>query len=99
MIFSSDNEIGTTNHTEGETAIIMGLSMLRLREKRVLVYGSDVDLFVLLLAHYQNIDCSEIYMKSLSGYTCISAVHDFLGGEIASALLPFYALTGCDITG
>ena len=99
MIFSSDIEIGTTNHTEGETAIIMGLSMLRLREKRVLVYGSDVDLFVLLLAHYQNIDCSEIYMKSLSGYTCITAVYDFLGGEIASALLPFHALTGCDITG
>ena len=52
----------------------MGLSMLRLREKRVLVHGSDVDLFVLLLAHYQNIDCSEIYMKSLSGYACITAV-------------------------
>ena len=99
VIFSSDIEIGTTNHTEGETAIIMGLSMLRLHEKRVLVYGSDVDLFVLLLAHYQNIDCSEIYMKSLSGYTCITAVYDFLGGEIASALLPFHALTGCDITG
>ena len=98
-IILSSSGTGTTNHTEGETAIIMGLSTLMLQDKRVVVYGSDVDLFVLLLAHYQNIDCLEIYMKSLSGYTCITAVRDFLGGDVAAALLPFHALTGCDITG
>ena len=86
-----------SNHSEGETAIILGLSKLMLQGKQVLVYGSDVDLFVLLLAHYQNIDCSLIYMKSI--YTSISSVHDFLGKQTSSALLSFHAITGCDIAG
>ena len=99
VILSSQFENSTTNHTEGETAIVMGLCSLELLQKRVVVYGSDVDLFVLLLAHYQNIGYREIYMKSLTGYTSITAVFNSLGSEVASALLPFHALTGCDITG
>ena len=38
-------------------------------------------------------------MKSLTGYTSITAVFNSLGSEVASALLSFHALTGCDITG
>ena len=38
-------------------------------------------------------------MKFLTGYTSITAVFNSLGSEVASALLPFHALTGCDITG
>lgn len=87
------------NHSEGETAIILGLSTMILHEKRVLVYGSDVDLFALLVAHHENIDCATIFMKSLSGYTCITAIRDFLGGDVASALIVFHALSGCDIAG
>ena len=56
-ILSSQTGHGETNHTEGETAIITGLCSVDLRHKRVVVYGSDVDLFVLLIAHYQNIGC------------------------------------------
>ena len=97
LTFSSCTGEGTTNHKEGETAIIMGLSSMKLQEKRVVVYGNDVDLFVLLLAHYNNINCLDLHMKSLSGFTPITAVHDFLGSEVASALLPFHALTGCDV--
>ena len=54
-ILSSQTGHGETHHTEGETAIITGLCSVDLRHKRVVVYGSDVDLFVLLIAHYQNI--------------------------------------------
>ena len=99
VILSSQAGHSATNHTEGETAIIMGLSSIGLLQKRVVVYGSDVDLFVLLLAHYQNIGCREMFMKSLTGYTSITTVFNFLGHEVASALLSFHALTGCDITG
>ena len=72
---------------------------MELSEKRVTVYGNDVDLFVLLLAHYKNIDCQQIHMKSLTGYTSITEVYNFLGNEVALALLAFHALTGCDVTG
>ena len=65
VTLSSYTSRGVTNHSEGETALILGLSTWVLQEKHVVVYGSDVDLFMLLLAHYQNIDCSQIYMKSL----------------------------------
>ena len=57
-----------------------------------------MDLFVLLLAHYKNIDCIDIQMKSLPGYTSIILVHEFLGHEVASAILPFHALSSCDVT-
>ena len=58
-----------------------------------------MDLFALLVAHYENIDCAAIFMKSLSGYTCITAIHEFLGGDVAFALIVFHALSGCDIAG
>lgn len=99
IISSYSPERDTTNHTEGETAIIMALSLLDVEEKHVVVFGNDVDLFVLLLAHYQNINCAALYMKSLSGYTSISEVYNFLGPNVSSALLPFHAFTGCDISG
>ena len=89
----------TNNHSEGETAIILGLSTMVLTGKRVLVYGSDVDLFTLLLAHYENIECTELFMKNISGYICISAIRNFLGTSASSALLVLHAITGCDITG
>ena len=99
ITYSSRNGEGVTNHREGETAIIMGLSSMDLRQKRVIVNGNDVDLFVLLLAHYTHINCLEIHMKSLKGYTSMTSVYNFLGHNVASALLPFHALTGCDVTG
>ena len=40
-------------------------------------------LFALLVAHYENLDCATIFMKFLLGYTCITAIRDFLGGDIA----------------
>ena len=90
---------GVTNHKEGETSIILGLSTIELKKRKVVVYGNYVDLFVLLLAHYENIDCMNIQMNSLTGYSSITAIYDILGHEVASALLPFHALTGCDVTG
>lgn len=47
---------GVMNHKEEETAIILGLSEMEWKQQKV-VYGSDVDLFLLLLAHYDNIEC------------------------------------------
>ena len=40
-----------------------------------------------------------MFMKSLAGYTSITATFDFLGHQVASALLSFHALTGCDVSG
>ena len=100
IIFSSiraSEEV--TNHKEGETAIILGLSTMDLKQRKVVVYGNDVDLFVLLLAHYRNIDCKDLQMKSLLGYISLTAIYNFFGHQVSSALLPFHALTGCDVTG
>ena len=55
---SSFSDTGSTNHTEGKTAINMGLRMMSLLDKRVVVFGNDVDIFVLLLAHYEFNNCS-----------------------------------------
>ena len=79
----------------------MGFSQSMLREKRVMVYvyESDKDFFVLLLAHYHEIDCADLYIKTLAMYTHLAEVFNFLGRGVTSVLLPFHALTGCDITG
>ena len=98
LTHSSFSWEGVRSDKEGKTAVILGLSEMELKQQNVAVYGNDVDLLVLLLAHYNNIDCLYIQMKSLAGYTSITAVHEFLGHEVLSALLPFYALTCCDVT-
>ena len=84
---------------EGETAIILGLTAMNIEQKRVTVYASDSDLFALLLMDYSSFNCHELHMKSLTGYTSITAVHEFLGHVVAEALLSFHALNGCDTTG
>ena len=42
---------------------------------------------------------STFRMRSLSGFTPITAVRDFLESDVASALLPFHAVIGCDLAG
>ena len=71
---------------------------MELKQQRVAVHEIEVDLLVLLLAHYSNIDCIEIQMKSLAGYTSITAERKFLDHKVVFAILPFLAITGCDVT-
>ena len=55
---------------------------------------------MLLLTHYNNIDCLDLHRKSLSGYTPMTAVRDFLRSYVASFMtLQFHAVTGCDVAG
>ena len=60
---------------------------MNIEQKRVPVYASDSDLFALLLMHYSSFNCHELHMKSLTGYTSIIAVHEFLGPVVAKALI------------
>ena len=71
---------------------------MNIEQKRVTVYASNSDLFTLLLMHYSSFNCHALHMKSYTGYTSITAVHEFLGPVVAKALLSFHALTGCDTT-
>ena len=72
---------------------------MNIEQKRVTVYASDSDLFALLLMHYSSFDCHKLLMKSLTGYTSITAVHKFLRPAVAKSLLSFDSFTGCDTTG
>ena len=58
-----------------------------------MVYGSDIDFFVLMLAHYHEIDCAYLYIKTLAVYTHLNEVFNFLGGRYSFCAAPFYALT------
>ena len=93
---SSCSREGVTKLKEEERAIILGLSEIELKQQNVVAYGSDVDLFVFLLAGCKTIDDMDIQMKSLAGYISIAAVHEFTHNDVASALLPFHTLGGCD---
>lgn len=65
---------------------------MELKQWRVPLYGSGIDLFVLLLAHYDNTNCTDIQMKYSAGYTSNKSMHTFRGHRVASALLPIHAL-------
>ena len=74
--------------------------MAPLANVTTLVYSVDTDVFTLLLKHHNNIRCDKLLMHTVSGECIdISAVHDVLGGDIASALLSLHCLTGCDTVG
>ena len=90
---------GVSNHKEGEPSIIMGLCVINIIDKRVVVYGNDVDLLTLLLAYHKRIVCLDLHTNSLKGYTPMTPVHQFLGENVASVPLVFHTLTGNDIAG
>ena len=60
-----------------------------LREKRVLVYGSDL---FLLQAHYQKIDCADLYIKTLADYTQIWLEYSIFSAVVESSVETRYHL-------
>lgn len=54
---SSHTSEGVTNCKKRERAISLGLLEMVLKQQKVVVNESDVNLFVLLLAHYDSLQC------------------------------------------
>ena len=104
-VVSSDPEHDVTqlssNHEEADTRIILHAQEAASRGyEKLVVIAKDTDILVLLLAHRDHIDTSEVWMKSgTSQKPKFVAVHNIsLSENLRKSLIQFHALTGSDTT-
>ena len=64
--------------------------------RSVLVFATDTDIAVLLIAHCHRLPCQNIYFGAKTDVINIDVLHTFFGSERATCLLSFHSLTGCD---
>ena len=87
-------------HEEADTRLIVHCVNSSL--DNIVVSARDTDVLLLLIAHVPHIPCPRLYMMSGTAtkrkYFNIRAIYENLPAGSVSALLPFYALTGCDTT-
>ena len=88
------------NHEEADTLLIHCLALCtNVSSKALLVYASDVDIAMLLIAHRNRLAFKSIYFGFSETKTDIDAVHSFLGSNRVNCILALHSLTGCDTVG
>ena len=89
-----------STHEEGDTKLV--LHAVHSQCLMVVVFSRDTDVLLLLVSHFQRMQCQHLWMKSGTSkkrrYIPINAVFNKLPSGSASSLLAVHALTGCDTT-
>ena len=89
-----------STHEEADTRLVM--HAVHSQFHTVVVSSRDTDVLLLLVSHFQRMQCQHLWMKSGTSKKrrCIpiDAVFNKLPGGSASSLVAFHALTGCDTT-
>ena len=89
-----------STHEEADTGLV--LYAVHSQFHTVVVSSRDTDVLLLLVSHFQGMQCQHLWMKSGTSkkrrYIPIGAVFNKLPSGSASSLLAFHALTGCDTT-
>ncbi len=89
-----------STHEEADTRLV--LHAVHSQFHTVVVSSRDTGVLLLLVSHFQRMQCQHLWMKSGTSkkrrYTPIDAVFNKLPSGSASSLLAFHALTGCDTT-
>ena len=86
------------DHEEADTRLI--LHCIQAPVKTIVVSARDTDVLLLLVAHFDRIGCTDLYLKAgTSKDPKFFPVHDIrksLSDEQVETLLAFHAITGCD---
>ena len=96
--FRSTNALCENNHEEADTLLIHCLTFC-VNTRSVLIFATDTDIAVLLIAHRHQFPCQNIYFGMKENVVDIEVLYAFLGRERAPCLLSFHSLTGCDTVG
>ena len=87
-------------HEEADTRLV--LHAVHSQFHTVVVSSRDTDVLLLLVSHFQRMQCQHIWMKSGTSkkrrYIPIDEVFNKLPSGSPSSMLAFHALTGCDTT-
>ena len=89
-----------STHEEADTRFV--LHAVHSQFHTVVVFSRDIDVLLLLVSHFQIMQCQHLWMKSGTSkkrlYISIDAIFNKLPSGSASSLLAFHALTGCNTT-
>ena len=89
-----------STHEEADTRLV--LHAVHSQFHTVVVSLRDSDVLLLIVSHFQRMQCQHIWMKSGTSkkrrYIPIDAVFNKLPSGSATSLVAFHALTGCDTT-
>ena len=88
------------NHEEADTRLV--LHAINCEYETVAVYSSDTDVLLLLVSHFAQAMCSNMWMVYGTAknrkHIPIAEVAKRLPIDLIEALLPYHAMTGCDTT-
>ena len=103
MFASTDStDLGPLKYTHEEANTRLLLHAVHSQFHTDVVSSRDTGVLLLLVPHFQRMQCQHIWMKSGTSkkrrYIPIDAVFNKLPSGSASSLLAFHALTGCDTT-
>lgn len=99
---SSDETMDTTllqaNHEEADTRLV--LHCLHANVESVVVASRDTDVLALLVAHFDDMPCTKLWMKAGTSkkqkYIPVHEIRLILTHDQVVSLLAFHAITGCD---
>ena len=102
MVKSSDPSLSVNylmaDHEEADTRLV--LHSIHAHFEIVVVAANDTDVVLLLLAHFDTMNCTHLYMKSGTSkaprYIPIHEISRMLPDEQRNTLLGFHAITCCD---
>ncbi len=76
------------------------LHCIHAQMKTIVVSARDTDVLLLLLAHYDRMGCTYLYMRAGTSraprYFPVHEIHKLLSPDQLDTLLAFHAVTGCD---
>ena len=97
---TSATDLGPLKSTHEEDDTRLALHAVHSKFRTVVVSSRDTDVLLLLVSHFQRMQCQHLWMKSGTSkkrqYIPIDAVFNKLPSGSASSLLAFHALTGCN---
>ena len=85
-------------HEEADTRLI--LHYIHANMKTIVVSVRDTDVLLLLIAHYDSMGCTRLYMKTETSkapkYFPVHKIRMLLSSDQVNTLLAFHAITVCD---
>lgn len=91
-----------SDHEEADTRLLLHAQHASHDYGRIVIHSPDTDVAVLCAAHFDSLQCTELWfrtgVKDKLRYIPVHTLTQELGQDVCRALPGFHALTGCDST-
>ena len=94
-----DPEVSSSSANDLEADLRLILHCIHAHMETIVVVVRDTDVLLLLLAHYDRMGCTLLYIKAgtcnAPKYFLVHAIRMLLPVDLVDTLLAFHAITGC----